>query len=75
MVKQGILSVGDKICVISHPNEVATIAEGKHVKYKSEIMSMNMFGCKATGQMLFKASLLREKLMVKKHCMNLEKKR
>ena len=49
MIEQGIVSVGDKICVISHPNEVATIVDGKHVKYKGETMSMNVFGCKVTG--------------------------
>ena len=49
MIKQGIISVGDKICVISHPSEVATIIDGKHVEYKGETMSMNAFGCKVTG--------------------------
>ena len=49
MIEQGIVSVGDKICVISHPNEVATIVDGKHVEYKGETMSMNVFGCKVTG--------------------------
>ena len=36
MIKQGIISVGDKICVISHPSEVATIIDGKHVEYKGK---------------------------------------
>lgn len=49
MIKQGRISVGDKICVISHPSEVATIIDGKHVEYKGETMSMNAFGCKVTG--------------------------
>ncbi len=49
MIEQGVVSVGDKICVISHPNEVATIVDGKHVEYKGETMSMNVFGCKVTG--------------------------
>ena len=49
MIKQGIISVGDKICVISRPSEVATIIDGKHVEYKGETMSMNAFGCKVTG--------------------------
>lgn len=49
MIEQGVVSVGDKICVISYPNEVATIVDGKHVEYKGETMSMNVFGCKVTG--------------------------
>ena len=49
MIEQGLVEPGDKICVISHPNEVATIIDGKHVEYNGEIMSMNVFGCKVTG--------------------------
>lgn len=49
MIEQGIVNIGDKICVISHPNEEATIVDGKHVEYKGETMSMNVFGCKVTG--------------------------
>ena len=49
MIEQGLIKPGDKICVISPPNEVATIIDGKHVKYKGETMSMNAFGCKVTG--------------------------
>lgn len=49
MIEKGVVDVGDIICVISHPNEVATIIDGKHVEYKGETMSMNAFGCKVTG--------------------------
>lgn len=49
MIEQCLVKPGDKICVISHPNEVATIIDGRHVEYNGEIMSMNVFGCKATG--------------------------
>ncbi len=49
MLEQGLVNVGDKICVISHPEETATIIDGKHVEYNGEIMSMNVFGCKITG--------------------------
>lgn len=31
------------------PAKIATIVDGKHVKYKDEIMSLNVFGCKITG--------------------------
>lgn len=49
MIEQGLVKPGDKICVISHPNEVATIIDGRHVEYNGETMSMNVFGCKVTG--------------------------
>ncbi len=49
MIEQGLVKPGDKICVISHPTETATIIDGKHVEYKGETMSMNVFGCKVTG--------------------------
>ena len=32
MIEQGLVKEGDKICAISHPNEVATIIDGKHLK-------------------------------------------
>jgi len=31
------------------PAKIATIVDGKHVKYKDEIISLNVFGCKITG--------------------------
>ena len=49
MIKEGLINIGDEICVISHPNEIATIIDEKHVNYNGEIMSMNAFGCKVTG--------------------------
>lgn len=49
MIEQGVVSVGDEICVIPHPDKIATIVDGKHVKYNDEIMSLNVFGCKITG--------------------------
>ena len=49
MIKYGLIKTGDKICVISHPQETATIIDGKHVEYKGDIMSANSFGCKVTG--------------------------
>lgn len=49
MIEQGLVKPGDKICVISYPNEVATIIDGRHVEYNGETMSMNVFGCKVTG--------------------------
>lgn len=49
MMEQGLVNAGDKICVISHPSEVATIVDGKHVEYNGETMSLNVYGCKVTG--------------------------
>lgn len=49
MIEQGLIKPGDKICVISHPEETATIIDGKHVEYKGETMSASVFGCKVTG--------------------------
>lgn len=49
MIEQGIISIGDKICIISHPEEVAIIVDGKHVEYKGQKMTLNSFGCKVTG--------------------------
>ena len=49
MVEEGLVNIGDKICVISHPEEIATVVDGKHVEYHGEIMSLNAYGCKVTG--------------------------
>ena len=49
LIEQGVVNPGDKIHVISHSEEIATIVDGKHVNYKGELMSLNAFGCKVTG--------------------------
>lgn len=49
MIEQGILKAGDKICVISNPNEVATIVDGNHVEYKGQLMAAHKFGTTVTG--------------------------
>ncbi|WP_027122325.1 GIY-YIG nuclease family protein [[Mycoplasma] imitans] len=49
IIQQGIINVGDKICVISHPEKVGTIVDGKHVKYDGKIMTLNVYGCEITG--------------------------
>lgn len=49
MLEQGLVHVGDQICIISHPSEVATIVDGKHVEYHGQTMSLNAYGCKVTG--------------------------
>lgn len=49
MIEQGLVNIGDRLCVISHPSEMATIIDGKNVEYNGEIMSLNAFGSKVTG--------------------------
>lgn len=49
MIEQGLVKPGDKICVISHPNEVATIVDGNNVEYRDELMTAHKFGCLVTG--------------------------
>lgn len=49
MINQGIIKIGDKICVISHPSEVATIVDANYVEYKGELMAAHKFGCLVTG--------------------------
>ena len=49
MIEQGLVKPGDKVCVISHPNDIAFIVDDKNVNYCNEIMSLNAFACKVTG--------------------------
>lgn len=48
MIGQGLIKPGDKICVISHPNEVATLVDDNNVEYRDELMTTNKFGCLVT---------------------------
>lgn len=49
MIEQGIIKPGDKIYVISHPNDIATIVDGKHVEYNGKLMAAHKFGTLVTG--------------------------
>lgn len=49
LMEQDIVHVGDKIFVINHPDEIATIIDSDNVDYNGDIMSFNQFGCKVTG--------------------------
>lgn len=49
MIEQGIVNIGDEVCVISHPEKVATIFDKKHVQYNGKIMTLNAYGCEVTG--------------------------
>ena len=49
LIEQGIVNIGDKVYVISHPEEIAEIIDVENVKYKGRTMSFNRFGCEVTG--------------------------
>lgn len=49
LIEQGILNIGDKIYVINHPSELATVVDSNGVEYRGEYMSYNQFGCLITG--------------------------
>ena len=49
LIDQGIINIGDEVYLINHPEEIATIEDGKNVKYKDQVMSFNQFGCELTG--------------------------
>ena len=49
LIEQGIISIGDEVYLINHPEEVATVVDAKNVEYKGEKMSFNQFGCELTG--------------------------
>lgn len=49
LIEQNILHIGDRICVINHPNQFATVVDGNGVEYCGDYMSYNQFGCLITG--------------------------
>ena len=49
LIEQGIISIGDEVYLINHPEEVATVVDAKSVEYKGEKMSFNQYGCELTG--------------------------
>lgn len=49
LIEQGILHTGDKIYVINHPEELATVVDSNGVEFNGEYMSYNQFGCLITG--------------------------
>ena len=49
LIEQGIINIGDEVYLINHPEQIATIEDGKNVKYKDQVMSFNQFGCELTG--------------------------
>ena len=49
LIEQGIISIGDEVYLINHPEEVATVVDAKNVEYKGEKMSFNQYGCEITG--------------------------
>ena len=49
LIEQGIINIGDKVYLINHPEEVATVVDAKNVEYKGNKMSFNQYGCELTG--------------------------
>lgn len=49
LIEQGIINIGDKVYLINHPEEIATVVDAKNVEYKGNKMSFNQYGCDLTG--------------------------
>ena len=49
MIEQGLISVGDRICVINHPNEVAVILDDSYVEYNGKRIKILEFTKRITG--------------------------
>lgn len=49
LLEQGVIHIGDRIYVINHPDQVATVVDANRVEYQGEKMSLNKFGCVVTG--------------------------
>lgn len=49
LIKQNVISIGDQLYVINHPEEIAEVKDNENVLYRGEVMSFNQFGCKVTG--------------------------
>lgn len=49
LMKKGVISVGDKVYVINHPEEIAEVKDQESVIYNGKQMSFNQFGCTVTG--------------------------
>ena len=49
LIEQGIVSIGDEVYLINHPEETARIIDSRNVEYKGQKMSFNQFGCELTG--------------------------
>ena len=49
MVDQGLLAIGTALKIKDRPDSVATVVDGKRVKFRGELMTFHEWGCKATG--------------------------
>lgn len=49
MLEQKLVSVGDVLCVINHPEEVATLIDASMVEYQGQKMSIQAWSKKVTG--------------------------
>ena len=48
-IEQGLISIGDKVCLKGFENQIAEVVDSSKVKYNNEEMSFNAFGCLITG--------------------------
>lgn len=49
LIENGVLKIGDEICVINQPDKKAIIVDCKSVKYNGELMSLNRYTSLITG--------------------------
>ena len=49
MIEQGLISIGDRICVISHPSEEAVLLDYSHVEYNGQKMKILEYAKLITG--------------------------
>lgn len=49
LIEQGIINIGDKVYIISHPEKIAKIYDKENVIYDGNIISFNKFGCIVNG--------------------------
>ena len=49
LIDQSLVKIGDRIYIISRPDELAEIVDSAHVLYQGKKLSFNQFGCLVTG--------------------------
>lgn len=49
LVEQGVVNIGDKICMVGHEDKTAILIDDKHLEFEGESLSLNAFAKKITG--------------------------
>ena len=49
LIEQGLVHIGDELCMIHYPEETAILVDKANVRYKGQKMSFNKFCCLITG--------------------------